>query len=723
MKHLKNFFQLNESQSKKIKKVLTFSVILDWYNDNKDKIASIIGCQPEDLATQDELLDQSRGLVNHVINSQVQGNTGNDTTEIAGFSNFTPFDQYLIHDILHNIYDVSKKDFMKNITDMAFSESEIFEEIEVLCIEESFMKFCNIRYPKTDFINQNINYLASFLMMTILKNDPTRIKDILDKKIDPYLEIFGVKYEIEKGSPFESLFSTLTTKFRDIPQIDDSEDFKNYMIKLINISEGIKKSSGDRSKYPRGNYYGSKPFEDATNSDLSNLINELGNNSVFRVISSDEEIDIPYLNTLEIELSSNQNYIEDIDYDNLEELKLPFKKQFLNSNGYINVEEWFKYLSLLSKKEFYKIGDITYLVIRFDDEEYTYCIEDKEDVQIYLAEDWFNQDGDILEYESEHEFIDIEHYKKLSFEQVSKTLFNNAHAVAIMRRNFRDNDIITNNTKLGNLYTLYWRQSEVNLQKDQNFIDFKSKRENKKSISKNILTNNGKKLISVLNSIRGYTIKNYKELKNKYKNTSKLKITRKDINTYINLDYNLILELNNIFYLVYKVFINVNKNYIVLIHNDDTKYNFDFIDNIDNIISLFKKLNNKDNISFLKSYVTKYKIPNYDGDSVAFYQRLLEKLLNNYDKLMKLKEFDKEICKGKNISSEESKKLVDLYKNIKTNSGLYNLELNDLIEKNYNQYDIVVYIPDSPPIFDGMIGGFISRNIGNIKLEIKNPPL
>jgi len=286
MKYLKNFFQLNESQSKKIKKVLTFSVVLDWYNDNKDKIANIVGCNPEDLATENELLDQSRGLVNTVINTQAQGNSGNDFIEIAGFSNFTPLNQYLLHDILHNIYDVSKKNFDKRLSNIEFTESEVFEEIEILCIEESFMKFFNIRYPKTDFINQNINQLASFLMMTILKNDPTRIKDILDEKIVPYLEINGVKYEITEDSPYKELFLTLKGNFRDMPEIESSDDFKEYMIKLINIAEGINVSSGDRSQYPGSGYYGNKRFEDATIKEMESIINSFYYNDNYIIVSS-----------------------------------------------------------------------------------------------------------------------------------------------------------------------------------------------------------------------------------------------------------------------------------------------------------------------------------------------------------------------------------------------------------------------------------------------------
>jgi hypothetical protein len=97
------------------------------------------------------------------------------------------------------------------------------------------MKYFNVPYPKTDFINQNINQLASFLIMTILKNDPNRIRDILDNKIIPYLEIYGVKYEVKEGSPYEEFFLTLTGNFRDMPKIQSSEDFKDYMIKLINV--------------------------------------------------------------------------------------------------------------------------------------------------------------------------------------------------------------------------------------------------------------------------------------------------------------------------------------------------------------------------------------------------------------------------------------------------------------------------------------------------------
>lgn len=721
MKYLKNFFQLNESQSKKIKKVLTFSVVLDWYNDNKNKIANIIGCNPEDLATENELLSQSRDLISKVINPQIRGNSGNDFIEIAGFSRFTPLDKYLLHDILHNIYDVSKKGFNKSLNGIEFTESEVFEEIEVLCIEESFMKFFNIRYPKTDFINQNINQLASFLMMTILKNDPTRIKNILDNEIEPYLEIYGVKYEITEDSPYKELFLTLKGDFRDMPEIENSNDFKDYMIKLINIAEGIDVSNGDRSQYPGSGYYGSKRFEDATIKEMESLIYSFYHNDNFIIISSNDTLSINDLKEKGIRLSSNPNYIKNIDYNNLTEVKLPFKKQFLESD-YINLSEWFDYLSELSQIDFYNFDGITYLVIYKEEDKF--ILYSHKEFNSCLIDEWFEND-EIPTYEEDHKFIDFDYYQKLSFEKVSNSLFNNIDAVSIMRRNFRDNDIIVNNTKLGNLYTnswgYVWKQEEIPLQKDKNYFDFKSKREDKISISKNILTDNGKKLISVLNSIRGYAIKNYKELKNKYKNLniSESKLTREDIETYINLDFNLILEINNIYYLNYYVYILLYKNKIELINGDYTKTNIQFINKLDNIISLLKKMNNKENISLLKSYVTKYKIPNYGNDPIKFYQELLNKLLNNYNSLIKLKDLNNELLDGKYISEEESKKIIYLHKNIKTNRNEYNEYLIELIEKYFNQYGIIIDIPDSPSI----LGGSIGLSIEKIILEIKNPPI
>jgi hypothetical protein len=717
MKHLKNFFQLNESQSKKIKKVLTFSVVLNWYNDNKDKIAKIVNCNPYELASEKELLDQSRGLVNTVINTQSTGNDGNNDIEIAGFSNFKPLDQYLLHDILHNIYDVSKKKFDKSLSDIQFTESEVFEEIEILCIEESFMKFFNIRYPKTDFINQNINQLASFLMMAILKNDPTRIKDILDDKITPYLEIYGVKYEVKEGSPFEDFFLTLTGNFRDMPKIRNSEDFKDYMIKLINVGEGISFSSGDRANYPDNGYYGQREFSDANESEIDDIIDSIKRwNTDYIILSSDDIYDIDDLKEKGISLSSNSKYVNNIDYDNLYQLKLPFRKKFLEKDGYIKVKEWFEYLSNLSNKYFYENNDNIYLVISKDGDG-SYSLVERDDFDEKISNKWY--DSNDLYYDDDHEFIDFEKYKKMTFEEISKKLFIYDDSISIMRRNFRDNDVIANNTKLGGIYKIYWnyswRQEEVDLKGDKNYTDFTSDRQDKVSISKNVITNNGKRLISVLNSIRGYAIKNYKELKNKYKSN---KFTKEDISIYQNLDYYYLTNINGMYNLQYYLSIFLTECEIKLSKTYETSKRMEIIINTDNILSLLSKINTKQDMDILKTYTTNSSIPiEWVNDSIGFYKNLESILLENREKLKKLIEFDKEIIKGKKITNEENYELVQSKSqyNINDKFNLLKEDIEKIINKYYGEYDIEITIPSYFLTY--------KNSLDEIVIKIKNPPL
>ena len=421
------------------------------------------------------------------------------------------------------------------------------------------MKFFNIRYPKTDFINQNINQLASFLMMAILKNDPTRIKDILDDKIVPYLEIYGVKYEVKEGSAFEDFFLTLTGRFRDMPKIRNSDDFKNYMIKLINVGKGIESSGGDRSQYPGSGYYGDKRFEDATDSEISEIIDSLKKYSSKRyiILSTDDIYDIDDLKEKGISLSSNSKYVNSLNYDNLYQLKLPFRKKFLEKDGYIDLKKWFEYLSEISDKDFYEHKGDTYLVISIDGDG-TYSLVEMDDFSEIIYNKWY--DSYDLSYDDDHKFIDFDYYNTLTFEEVSEKLFMYDNSVSIMRRNFRDNDIIANNTKLGGVYKSYWdspwKQKEIDLKGNKNYTDFTSDRQDKVSISKNVITNNGKKLISVLNSIRGYAIKNYKELKNRYKSN---KFTKGDISIYQNLDYYYLTNINNMYNLQYNLSISLNE--------------------------------------------------------------------------------------------------------------------------------------------------------------------
>jgi len=556
-------------------------------------------------------------------------------------------------------------------------------------------------------------------MMAILKNDPTRIKDILDNEIEPYLEIYGVKYIIEKGSPYEDFFLTLTGNFRDMPRIRNSEDFKDYMIKLINVGEGISVSSGDRANYPDNGYYGQREFSDANESEIDDIIDGMKRwNKDYIILSSDDIYDIDDLKEKGISLSSNSKYVNNIDYDNLYQLKLPFRKKFLEKDGFIKVKEWFEYLSNLSNKYFYENNDNIYLIISKDGDG-SYSLVDREDFDEKLSREWDETDN--VFYSDNHKFIDFEKYKKMPFEVISKKLFNDSDSVAIMRRNFRDNDIIANNTKLGKVYKSYWesswKQRETNLKGDKSYTDFTSDREDKVSISKNIITNNGKKLLSVLNNIRGYSIKNFKKLKNFYKLGSKF--TKEDINNFVNLNIEILNSIQNddIYHPNYTAKINLEKNMIEVEKNYRTTLNFNYLRKIDSIISLLSKIQNKYDINFLKSYLSKNNPPINTEDKLVYYSTILNSLLENRDKLKKLLEFDDNIIKGRPITEEESNDLKQTKNEIKTNreeaSASLSKEIINLIEKYYDDYDVFV----TPP---GYYYTYFN-NIPDIVMEIKKP--
>lgn len=61
------------SQSKKIRKYVTFSTVLSWYLENKDKIAQTLNVPVENLASEQEILDYSDDLIRSVINPQARG--------------------------------------------------------------------------------------------------------------------------------------------------------------------------------------------------------------------------------------------------------------------------------------------------------------------------------------------------------------------------------------------------------------------------------------------------------------------------------------------------------------------------------------------------------------------------------------------------------------------------------------------------------------------------
>jgi predicted house-cleaning noncanonical NTP pyrophosphatase (MazG superfamily) len=504
--------KLNEvSQSKKIGQFIDASVFIKWYKENKTKISSILKVDENALPSVEEMLSQSYGLLKNVINPQSFGNRGDRTA----FEAFVNFDKILIHDFLHNLYDVAEKDFIKSLTDYEFTIDELIEEIEILAIEESFMKFMNIRYPKRDFINQNINQLASYAVPTFIKDNTEDFFKIVSGEEEPFLIIQGKKLYLE-GTPYEGIGEIL----KNLPlhphlmsdnyneqYIETPDDFKNFIADLLAISETIDETGGDRSQFPdNGDYYG-QPDDDDYYSDR-------------------------YIEYFYEEAGSGDWGVAKWD-DYLELIKEKIKEE----NEELSDDEIDEYFTGDKTDENFPGLDFAY-DDAYNTDTYTRKVKDKDNNQ--TREDYyFYQDDSLVPIEANvrellkfddygfYEYVREENnernnqiyidfydeFFKLSLPELTDKLFNNSTARAIFRRLFRGTDLLRNVSKPT---TGKWQNINYNFSLN-NFFETPYP-----SLSKKLYTENAKKLYVLLNEFRGYVIRNIGNIKSTYKQNIKL---------------------------------------------------------------------------------------------------------------------------------------------------------------------------------------------------------
>ena len=581
---------LNESQNKKMQKYFTFSVVLKWYRENISSIAKTLGVSVEEMATEDELMAQSYGLVNHVINDQTGGNDGR--TNLYGFTKFEPLEKHLIHDILHNLFHVQTKQFDKELANIEFTESEIFEEIEVLGIEETFMKYMNIRYPKTDFINANINMLVSYMMMAILKNDPERFGRILDGEVEPYLEIYGKQYPVE-GTAFETVFKLFENTNADSKfEITSSKQLRKYLAHILNVSIGIDSSSGDRAQYPDGGYFGKKNFYDLTDEEKTEFIRDefnekddcyvfsdkdysielesLEKNFEVKIIKDDVrpedetgsggssimDFDSFYRSSDPNQLDFNQElagkrpkkrgYIKPVPHDKTgsKMYEIPVPRSAIDEDGSVDIGKWFDYLGSSLNAHFTEDKADRIIVIQRTNLEYK--ILSAEEI-LEIGQEFESEKFDT--YSNKHEFVSIKKIAKQSLTKITQSLFRDDNAMSILRRNFRANDVVRNNRNMGALPDkgFYGNRVEITQTKNKqdthlNFVGDPNLM-NKFSVSKNILSDNGKNLQMLLDQLRGYMIKNYPAIKQAAKQTAT--VDKDFMKRYNSFDYKFLVKMSD----------------------------------------------------------------------------------------------------------------------------------------------------------------------------------
>lgn len=593
IRNFSDFKIINESQSKKIRKYVDFSTFLDWYNNNRQLIADIIDVPVENIVSEEELLKQSSELINDVINPQSSGNDGRDG--VVSTDGFKPFDKLknkIIHDILHSIYNADDKEFDKDMYD--FSESEYFEELEVLFLEESFMKYFSneMDYVSSDFINQNVNRLVSFLMMVIIKNDPNRIYEILEGKVEPYIEVYGKKYDIE-GTPFENLYDIFYKIPIDPVQdddelIEDGNDFKNWVTNMCIYGDAISsENNGDRSSFPKGAFLGEKDLGDLDDDEISEFLSNtnyyyakydelegyrsnygtLGN----YIISEDRYIDLDDIEEIldedgysysEIKLSDLPEDIKNDEefIDTIGENGEIDKEMDISSINLFLIEDEEDYWSSLIEEGSKYIIEVKYEDSGINDDilfyDNKYKLIDKRDGlfngysidEVSMGDLWESYSGwfdDEIKLIVTDNLTEHSYYNKQSLESNVKSLISDDNSSSIARRYLRHNDTLINNTdidkkfsreyikdKVGDTSDMEWgerrnKDSEVRHNLPFQGINTKSF-DNYKSMSKNLVTDNAKKLKKVFDTFRGWVIKNFDDVKDTYKSLKKV-ISKEDL--------------------------------------------------------------------------------------------------------------------------------------------------------------------------------------------------
>jgi hypothetical protein len=498
--------KLNEvSQSKKIGQYVDASVFIRWYKENYSKIANILGVDEDTLPSVTEMLSQSYGLIKNVINPQKWGNRGDRTA----FESFEEFDKILIHDFLHNLYNVSEKEFLKNLSQFEFTIDELIEEMEILAIEESFMKYMNIRYPKRDFINQNINQLASYIVATFIKDYPEDFLKIVSGEEEPFLPINGKKMYL-KGTPYEGVGVLLRT----IPEspdnlgssynkdyINNESEFYDFLKRLYVVALTIDYTGGDTAQYPDGDFYGQPDNDDLYDRDNMEYFFDEAGSGDWNVAKWDEYLDLikesikEYKENQDEEISDEEieeYFSGDITYEDFPGLDFSFNNadevETYDRNG--NLYIFYESDSLKPIEA--NVRDL----MEYDEEGfYEYIYEKQREKNYEIEASFYNKTEDI----SLRDLIE-----KIMDEDTARRLF---------RRFFRGTDLIRNISKSTDGK---WRTTNYNLNVN-NFFEIPYP-----SLSKNLYTDNAKKLYILLNEFRGYVIKNISSIKARYKQNLQL---------------------------------------------------------------------------------------------------------------------------------------------------------------------------------------------------------
>jgi hypothetical protein len=415
-------------------------------------------------------------------------------------------------------------------------------------------------------------------------------------------------------------------------------------------------------------------------------------------------------NNNESDLNFEYTIVEDgdfSDFKNRESLSsIPIPKEFID-DGWVDTDKWFNFLNEFYSKDLIVTYDKKYLGIEFDGDN-TYTILSAEEFDDYIRE-YFNDHAD-SSVSTDKKFIDFDKYEEFSFEDIVKKLMRDDDALAIMRRNFRVNDVIKNNTKLGNLNR--WndkeiktreRPEEIKSRPNNDYIDFEgSDFASDKSISKIILTDNGKKLTNLLNNLKGYVIRNIEKIKDNFKKTSQ-KFKKEEIEQFKKIDMNELLTMlktlsetnfNEGLKLNFELGYNwrVSRNNLEFLPSNKISSISNFSNIFKNLVNFRSLIKSKRDVDFLKNFVNEKGLLKTSKDLTKF-RRLVTKI-GVYDEVISKYKYKEIIDKLNNTFGSKNREIAideDIIKILKDNLKDH-ISGNNLFNKDFNIKEFLIKI-------------------------------
>jgi hypothetical protein len=329
-------------------------------------------------------------------------------------------------------------------------------------------------------------------MVTIIKNDIQRVFKYLSGEIKPYIKVYGKKYNV-MGTPFERVFTSFKMLPQNFKNIQDNSDyrayenilpittpqqFKEFLVNIYRAAEETDDASnGDSRLFPQGDY-----------NPVITDINDLSDNQKTRLVSDFFDFQHDYQDQKYKFVKISDLNLKPDDEEESEDDTYDFFENDLDEVWWYDSNfENRVYRTPISAK------DTHYVMIKNGTEFVDLDDDDlKKDIQSFFIDNVYEYNWKEIELDDK-KFNILKNTDDMNY--FTNKIFKSEKFISYLRRYFRNNDWIVNNTKL----------------------DTNKRFDNYQSISKKSITQNAIKLKKILSEFLLYVKTNFDKVKADYK--------------------------------------------------------------------------------------------------------------------------------------------------------------------------------------------------------------